>query len=106
MKWIARLKPSRYVCLLLLGTVACSSEPKPPASAPALMSGPRVPIGQLPSLDTKALLDHVKVLSSDEYEGRAPGTKGETLSVTYIADEFKKAGLKPGNTDGSSTTGS
>jgi len=40
------------------------------------------------------------VLSSDEYEGRAPGSKGEELSVTYIADQFKKVGLKPGNTDG------
>src|SRR5262249_47948651 len=43
---------------------------------------------------------HTKVLSSDEYEGRAPGSKGEELSVTYIAEQFKKAGLKPGNIDG------
>ena len=91
-----------FIAVALLGAIACSSEPKPePASAAsAPMSGPRVSIGQLPSIDTKALLDHVKVLSSDEYEGRAPGTKGETLSVNYIANEFKKAGLKPGNTDG------
>jgi Zn-dependent M28 family amino/carboxypeptidase len=91
------------VVVALLGAIACSSEPKTqpaPAVSSAPISGPRVPIGQLPSLDTKALLGHVKVLSSDEYEGRAPGTKGEELSVTYIADEFKKAGLKPGNTDG------
>src|SRR5437588_10062717 len=69
----------------------------PGTSAPVSV---RVPIGQLPSIDTAALLEHVKVLSSDEYEGRAPGTKGEELSVTYIADQFKKAGLKPGNPDG------
>ena len=43
---------------------------------------------------------HVKVLASDEFEGRAPGTKGEDLTVAYIADQFRKAGLKPGNTDG------
>ena len=40
------------------------------------------------------------MLSSDEYEGRAPGSKGETLSVAYLVDQFKKIGLKPGNTDG------
>ena len=38
--------------------------------------------------------------SSDEFEGRAPGTKGEDLTVAYLTDEFKKLGLKPGNPDG------
>jgi Zn-dependent M28 family amino/carboxypeptidase len=40
------------------------------------------------------------VLASDQYEGRAPGTKGEELTVTYLSDQFRKMGLKPGNTDG------
>src|SRR5215831_17844119 len=35
------------------------------------------------------LLAHIKVLASDEFEGRAPGTKGEDLSVKYITDQFK-----------------
>src|SRR5207248_3648218 len=39
-------------------------------------------------------------LSSDEFEGRAPGTRGEELTVRYLVDQFKKIGLKPGNTDG------
>ena len=47
-----------------------------------------------------SLLAHIKVLASDEFEGRAPGTKGEELSVKYIADQFKNIGLKPGNPDG------
>jgi Zn-dependent M28 family amino/carboxypeptidase len=46
------------------------------------------------------MLAHIKALSSDEFEGRAPGTKGEELSVNYITDQFKKIGLKPGNPDG------
>src|SRR5262249_14368722 len=49
------------------------------------------------------LLAHIKVLASDEFEGRAPGTKGEDLSVKYVADQFKKIGLKPGNPDGTYT---
>src|SRR5258708_6158319 len=109
----ARLKPSRSAILLLLfasactggsggiGAVSCGAS-TPVAVAPGTTPSVtlRVPIGQLPSIDTNALLEHVKVLSSDEFEGRAPGTKGEDLSVNYIADEFKKAGLKPGNPDG------
>ncbi len=54
-----------------------------------------------PAIDSNAVLGHVKILASDEYEGRAPGTKGEDLTIAYITDQFKKAGLKPGNTDGS-----
>src|SRR5207247_1830012 len=60
-----------------------------------------IPIGQLPDIDTDAVLAHTKVLSSDEFEGRAPGTKGEELTVRYLTEQFQKAGLKPGNTDGS-----
>jgi Zn-dependent M28 family amino/carboxypeptidase len=49
------------------------------------------------------LLAHIKVLASDEFEGRSPGTKGEELSVKYITDQFKKIGLKPGNPNGTYT---
>jgi Zn-dependent M28 family amino/carboxypeptidase len=57
-----------------------------------------------PALDVitpDGLLADIKVLSSDEFEGREPGTKGEELSVRYISDQFKAIGLKPGNPDSS-----
>ncbi|HEY3380819.1 MAG TPA: M28 family peptidase [Vicinamibacterales bacterium] len=50
----------------------------------------------LPAIDANAVLQHAMTLSSDRFEGRAPGTKGEELTVTYIADQFRKFGLKPG----------
>jgi Zn-dependent M28 family amino/carboxypeptidase len=81
---------------------ACSAEPKTGAPAQTAPStSQRISIGQLPAVDIDAMLAHTKILSSDEYEGRGPGTKGEQLAVTYIADQFKKAGLQPGNNDGS-----
>src|ERR1039457_5878185 len=43
------------------------------------------------------LLENIKVLSSDEYEGRAPASKGEELATAYVEAQFKKVGLKPGN---------
>jgi Zn-dependent M28 family amino/carboxypeptidase len=85
-----RMKTRALTLLLLMplaGVLACA---KP--AAPTL--------AQLPDVDTKAVMDHVKVLSSDEFEGRAPGSKGEELTVAYLIDQFKKIGLKPGNTDG------
>ncbi|HMF15305.1 MAG TPA: PA domain-containing protein, partial [Gemmataceae bacterium] len=42
----------------------------------------------------------VTFLASDECEGRGPVTKGLVLAGDYIANEFKKAGLKPGGVDG------
>ncbi len=53
-----------------------------------------------PAIDADNILQHIKVLSSDEFEGRSPGSKGESLTVAYIEDQFKKIDLKPGNTDG------
>jgi Zn-dependent M28 family amino/carboxypeptidase len=67
---------------------------RPPAAAPQLM------IGQLPDIDVAAILAQTRVLSSDQFEGRAPGTPGEEKSVAFLQDQFKKVGLKPGNTDG------
>ena len=53
-----------------------------------------------PEIDGNAVLEHTKILSSDEFEGRGPGTNGEEKTVNYIIEEFKKVGLEPGNTDG------
>src|SRR5246127_2913796 len=57
----------------------------------------------LEAITPDALLAHIKVLASDDFEGRSPGTKGEDLSVKYISDQFKQVGLKPGNPDGTYT---
>lgn len=48
-----------------------------------------------------AILDHIRVLASDDFEGRGPGTSGENKAVAYLEDQFRRAGLKPGNPDGS-----
>ena len=43
----------------------------------------------------------ITYLASDELEGRGVNTQGINLAADYIAGEFKKAGLRPGGTDGS-----
>ena len=64
---------------------------------------PLPPKSAVDAIKGDGLLHHIKTLSSDEFEGRAPGTKGEELSVNYITDQFKSLGLKPGNPNGSHT---
>ncbi len=39
----------------------------------------------------------VRTLSSDEFEGRMPGTAGEELTVAFLIEQFEAAGLQPGN---------
>jgi Zn-dependent M28 family amino/carboxypeptidase len=53
----------------------------------------------LDAITPDGLLGHIKTLASDEFEGRAPGSKGEELSIKYISNQFKTIGLEPGNPD-------
>lgn len=46
------------------------------------------------------LQQHIQFLSNDKLEGRRTGTTGEHLAMTYISDQFKKAGLEPRGTKG------
>ncbi len=54
----------------------------------------------LESITPARILDHIKVLASDDFEGRGPGTAGEEKTVAYLSAQFQKLGLKPGNPDG------
>ena len=53
------------------------------------------------SLNGAAILDQIKILASDEFEGRGPGTAGEQKTVAYLVEQFRRSGLKPGNPNGS-----
>ena len=66
---------------------------------PAPPPGPKT-LADVPNLSTDAILADTRKLASDEFEGRAPGSKGEDLTVQYLTDEFQKMGLAPGNPDG------
>nr|WP_211841922.1 M28 family metallopeptidase [Massilia eburnea] len=50
----------------------------------------------VPKIDPQHLSQDVKVLASDEFEGRGPNTAGEVKATEYIAKQFEAAGLKPG----------
>ncbi len=45
----------------------------------------------------------VKTLASDAFEGRAPGTPGETKTIDWLVAQFKAMKLAPGGPDGSWT---
>jgi Zn-dependent M28 family amino/carboxypeptidase len=50
-----------------------------------------------PEIRVETLKAVTQELSSDAYEGRAPGTLGEDKSIAYISGQMAAAGLQPGN---------
>jgi Zn-dependent M28 family amino/carboxypeptidase len=60
----------------------------------------QAPANDLLQASADRMLGHIRILSSDEFEGRAPGTEGENKAVAYMQGEYMKLGLLPGNPDG------
>jgi Zn-dependent M28 family amino/carboxypeptidase len=83
-------KPAFVVSIFLLSALLSCSALNPEGR----MQNARNAIGA----DT--LLAEIKTLSSDDFEGRKPGSDGEKKTVAYMEDQFKKLGLKPGNPNG------
>lgn len=52
------------------------------------------------AITADSLLGEIKVLSSDGFEGRKPGSPGEVKTIAYMQKQFQEIGLKPGNPDG------
>lgn len=77
------------------------------ATADKNATGTAVDAPETPPMDGSAappfLVDtyvrHIRTLSSDEFEGRSPNSAGETKTINYLQDEFKKLGVEPGNGD-------
>src|SRR5690348_15344718 len=61
---------------------------------------PSSPEPALNSISGDRMLADIRTLSSDEFQGRGPGSKGEELTIQYLQDQFRSAGLEPGNPDG------
>jgi Zn-dependent M28 family amino/carboxypeptidase len=55
---------------------------------------------QGPPISLATLTTATQILSADAMEGRAPTTPGEEKAVAYIAEQFREAGLQPGNKGG------
>ena len=84
----------------LLVVVLCSCATGPQTIVPVMPDVPSSLKVASESITAGELLAHIEVLASDEYEGRAPGTRGEELTIEYVAEQFRSARLKPGNPDG------
>jgi len=84
--------------LLLIGCDQSSNQPPKTKTNIALSEAKKIPEAvAVDAINLDSLTQHIKILASDEFGGRAPASPGETLTIQYIEDEFKKAGVMPGN---------
>ena len=84
---------------VFVGLSACSEVEKPFDNDQIITSSYEKPT----SIDSQRLSNIVKVLASDEFEGRAPGGPGEAKTIEFLIDQFQSVGLEPGGTDGTWT---
>ena len=84
---------------VFVGLSACSEFEKPFDNDQIVTSSYEKPT----SIDSQRLSNIVKVLASDEFEGRAPGGPGEVKTIEFLIDQFQSLGLEPGGTDGTWT---
>ena len=91
---------SRKLMLVLAATAAlaaCKREPEAPAAAPEAATPPAAAHTFTADITQADFADMVKALSSDEFEGRAPGSVGEEKTTAYLEAQMKRIGLQPGN---------
>ncbi len=87
------------VASICLALVACQGPSETPAPSAASDAG-NAPSAVAAGISADTLLAAIERLASDEFEGRAPGSPGETLTVEYLIEQFQGLGLEPGNPDG------
>lgn len=81
------------LCAASISLAACSTDS---GDTSADLDIPDVEAG---NLDESIMVEMTRTLSSDEFEGRAPGTPGGQMTIDYLVEQFKAAGLEPGNGD-------
>ncbi|HEX2853814.1 MAG TPA: M28 family metallopeptidase [Opitutaceae bacterium] len=65
-----------------------------------LVAHSAMPAVSAETISAASILARTKILSSDAFEGRGPGSPAEEKTVGYLIEEFKRLGLEPGNPNG------
>jgi Zn-dependent M28 family amino/carboxypeptidase len=83
--------------VILISILALSGAAQKRSANRSAAGGP--PKAALDAIKADALMQHIKALSSDQYEGRGPGTRGELFSINYIIDQLRQLRLESGVLD-------
>ncbi|HEY5710620.1 MAG TPA: M28 family peptidase [Allosphingosinicella sp.] len=70
------------------------------AAAPMLLFLATPLAAQPAPISAADMLRHINILAADDFQGRAPGTEGETRTVDYIVAQLRQRGFEPAGVDG------
>ena len=87
--WVGRAAPA-----LVIALAACASMPAGQATVDPASAASYEPI------DPARLSEITRVLASDEFGGRAPGSDGEARTIAYLSEQFRTLGLQPAGENG------
>jgi Zn-dependent M28 family amino/carboxypeptidase len=68
------------------------------AAALAMLLG--AGLAQAQDFSAERLSDGIRQISTDEFQGRYPGTEGERLTLAWLQAQYEAMGLQPGGPDG------
>jgi Zn-dependent M28 family amino/carboxypeptidase len=100
-------KPARLLAAsVLLASAAalgaCGPTADREAGEPIMASPPEAEVVEeaMATITEESLREHTKVLASNEFQGRAPSSTGEELTIQYLTEQFAALGLEPGGVNG------
>ena len=85
---LQRLTKTALALALIPALAGCNTVGSTELETPEVAAG---------DISIQTMKEVTKTLSSDEFEGRMPGTRGEELTVALLIEKFADAGLEPGN---------
>ncbi|MEM7053597.1 MAG: hypothetical protein AAF446_03510, partial [Pseudomonadota bacterium] len=98
------------IALLAMLLTACRQDPAPtdntetnataPAAAETVVGTDTIsPPQAVAEFDTDRFMQEMSTLASNEFEGRAPGSAGEEMTLDFLVEKFAEVGLMPGYGD-------
>ena len=95
---VCRIAIAALAGSFLLPLIGCSSGDAPESSV-----GPFTPeaVSAADTITEKELIEHIRVLSSDAFEGRGPATRGDDMTRDYLAGQLAELGYLPAAADDS-----
>jgi Zn-dependent M28 family amino/carboxypeptidase len=105
------MKPLPAACVIVIAAIviaACSPTPAPtptesPSSAADSSSQERLGAEReqaAASITEERIVEHVRVLSGDEFAGRGPASEGDRMTQAYLVAQLAAMGFQPGAADG------
>jgi len=89
--------PAMVAALAGFALAGCQHDPMAQTEASLVSANTQAGHAFGPEISAEDFSAHIRVLASDDFGGRQPGSDGEEKTVNYLRTQFQRLGLEPGN---------